>query len=1583
MKKVFVGLLMVLFGWIQAQAQSVLAAWDFYGLPATPNPAIATAVVYSVSAAPLLSKAGLGTSGSTNSFLGGQMTNSSLNEAQYFAFNLSNSAPITVTDLSMCLMRFSQSAPTNFTLRVSNNPNFNTYKARQYKFVGATRLPVKASDLNVTGTSVYFRIYGYGNPDTNAAVAGFSGTTNSVTTINSGLDGTLWDLIVYGYKGALSVMPSEKASFRKSLDGSFAPVSQVYTVSNPASASFDWTVIHTQSWATVTLSGGTLSAGESSDVGVSINSAAEALPMGVYTDTLVFSNLLDSTVQTRPIELVVVGMTNITIAGASRLLPYSNNPYTCQAQCSDGTSSNVTGLAEWSLIGNGAMLSGNVLSAGNIVADSTVTLQAVYGGVTNTCSVTLSAIPSGVLAAWDFYGLPATPIPVARTASVYTVNSAPVLSRIGLGRAGSADSFMAYQFPTNSTLTDAVNSGKYFTFTLSDQTPFTVDNILICLKRGNGGDLAPTGFALRVSSDVGFSTYTEQHFVTDVSSQTFHVLAASNLNVTGTAVYFRLYGYGNNVTTNNAFIGFAGTTNSPINSGLDGTVYDLIVYGYKGSLSVTPYEKASFRKFLDEPITPASQVYTVSNSVGAAFDWVATHTQSWVTVTSSGGTLSAGESSDVGVSISSAADALPIGVYTDTLVFSNSSESIVATRSIEFMVVGATNIIVEGPAGLIEHSTNFYTCWVQYSDGSVSNVTDSMPGCWSLVGEAGATMNGNALSIGDIVSNGTVTIQAVYGGFTNTYSVFIAPGLTLLGIHPVAGRSAHKNIHIIHPWGGQLYMGVGNWNDYPGPIPIVSYDPKVNRFIVKHYAGGDSIGVFRDIGNALYVPSIDPCFFRETTDFCFYDGTIWTDETSLGFLHLFDIATLTGSDLWAVGSKMALEDAPGGSSVSCSLDGGKTWADFTPGNSYSRYYWMFPFNGKMYIQGQFFDGSAWQPSSLTYTYFNKATAVNGADGEAVIGRTAGAPGMIPPSANFVLFDGSTSRTILSSTYDFAVVSNRVYALQSAGSLRQVKVCEDVTVPAPVWTSLEFNFPSNSSSIAVMSNVLYIGTASAELYATSLPGSEDVLEPVSLPLVVEQDDLFGAALAADGNWLLSGAPHEAVDFPENGVVYVFKDPSAAGDWQFHSKLLPPEVNRTDGRFFGNSVAISSNLMAVAETGTPSTGPNRGELSRVYVYMLETNSWGLVQTITNSYIQSISLKGNWLVLGRKDNAEIRKWDGDSFEATQTISFSSLNSTTFWFPLTQAVITSNRLFVGISGDITYSGAGEIWDYINNGDVWTYRTNYSTKINGIYPPDGFSRSMSADRDFLVVGAPRDDEAAVQAGAVYIINLSTSAKTKILPPALAYNLGFGASVHIDGNDLFVGALRALGSSGGGAVYHYYFAGGSWHYYGLIEANTNGWQNFGAALTAGNSELVVGASQVPLNDQLLSRVVIYPYENNDSDGDGIADRWENLYFGGLTNANPNVICSNGVNTLRQAYIAGLNPKDHQSVLQTSFLRSPSSEKVLCWSGAPGRIYSVYWTTNLLAGFQCLESNIPWTQTSFTNAPAVPFGYYKINVRLAE
>lgn len=85
--------------------------------------------------------------------------------------------------------------------------------------------------------------------------------------------------------------------------------------------------------------------------------------------------------------------------------------------------------------------------------------------------------------------------------------------------------------------------------------------------------------------------------------------------------------------------------------------------------------------------------------------------------------------------------------------------------------------------------------------------------------------------------------------------------------------------------------------------------------------------------------------------------------------------------------------------------------------------------------------------------------------------------------------------------------------------------------------------------------------------------------------------------------------------------------------------------------------------------------------------------------------------------------------------------------------------------------------------------------------------------------------------------------------------------------------------------------------------------------------------------------------------------------------------SDGLNTW-QEYVAGTNPTNQDSCLRVT----ERSQNVIGWNTVSGRVYSVYWTTNLLTGLQCVESNIPWTENCFTNSLTAPGGYYTITVQ---
>jgi len=158
-------------------------------------------------------------------------------------------------------------------------------------------------------------------------------------------------------------------------------------------------------------------------------------------------------------------------------------------------------------------------------------------------------------------------------------------------------------------------------------------------------------------------------------------------------------------------------------------------------------------------------------------------------------------------------------------------------------------------------------------------------------------------------------------------------------------------------------------------------------------------------------------------------------------------------------------------------------------------------------------------------------------------------------------------------------------------------------------------------------------------------------------------------------------------------------------------------------------------------------------------------------------------------------------------------------------------------------------------------------------------------------------------------------------------------------------------------------------------------------INAGHNNHVFTINDLEGNPRIVGGVVdMGAYERQDAgtdvDADGLADFWEMIYRGGRHFTDPNTSCSNGVNNLRQAYVAGLDPNDPDSEFLTDILPGTVLQWQPCVSG---RVYTVQWSTNLLEGFQPLETNIPWSAGGFTDSVHNARGqlFYKIDVEFSN
>jgi hypothetical protein len=108
--------------------------------------------------------------------------------------------------------------------------------------------------------------------------------------------------------GVLSVSPAGGWSSSGSQGGPFNPASITYTLSNTGGSSANWTAAKTQTWVSLSKAGGTLAAGATDTVVVSLNAGANGLANGLYNDTVTFTNTTNANGNTtRSVSLTIGG----------------------------------------------------------------------------------------------------------------------------------------------------------------------------------------------------------------------------------------------------------------------------------------------------------------------------------------------------------------------------------------------------------------------------------------------------------------------------------------------------------------------------------------------------------------------------------------------------------------------------------------------------------------------------------------------------------------------------------------------------------------------------------------------------------------------------------------------------------------------------------------------------------------------------------------------------------------------------------------------------------------------------------------------------------------------------------------------------------------------------------------------------------------------------------------------------------------------------------------------------------------------------------------------------------------------------
>ncbi len=340
-----------------------------------------------------------------------------------------------------------------------------------------------------------------------------------------------------------------------------------------------------------------------------------------------------------------------------------------------------------------------------------------------------------------------------------------------------------------------------------------------------------------------------------------------------------------------------------------------------------------------------------------------------------------------------------------------------------------------------------------------------------------------------------------------------------------------------------------------------------------------------------------------------------------------------------------------------------------------------------------------------------------------------------------------------------------------------------------------------------------------------------------------EDQLGTALTVEGNVAVIGANYDDQGGVDRGAIYILgKDVGGSDNWGLIKKVINGagtntanqtfiNVGSANGDYFGFSVSISGNIIAVSAPVDNQSASNRGGAT----YLLGkdvggTDNWGLIKKLVN---------------GPGTN-------------TPNTTFININSGNFEFFGHSVSLLGSTLAVGSRYD-SHGGSGRGAVYIFGKDIdgtdnWGLikkvingpgtNTSLLTFINvGSNDGDNFGFSANFSGNVLAVGVPSDNQTGLgSTGAVYLLSkdeggtdtwglvkkiingTGTNTANQSFTNATTNSFDFfGASISLVGSTLAVGArFDDQGGSDRGAVYIINKDMGGSNNWGVVKKVING-----------------------------------------------------------------------------------------------------------------------------------------------------------------
>ena len=387
------------------------------------------------------------------------------------------------------------------------------------------------------------------------------------------------------------------------------------------------------------------------------------------------------------------------------------------------------------------------------------------------------------------------------------------------------------------------------------------------------------------------------------------------------------------------------------------------------------------------------------------------------------------------------------------------------------------------------------------------------------------------------------------------------------------------------------------------------------------------------------------------------------------------------------------------------------------------------------------------------------------------------------------------------------------------------------------------------------------------------------------------DALGTSVALEGDSLFVGARGADGDATNEGAVYFFSWDAVLGDWAQTQKLTASGAQAFDET--GTSLSISGIRLAVGAPRADLAGED--DAGRVILYTFNGASWVESATIEAPVAQAearfgevVSISGTTLAVGAawhdhdggvRNEGEVHLYTFDddsvswSLEATLQAPDAGENDR-FGSSL---VLQDDLLVVGVAADDDAGiDAGAVWVYRRVDGVWTPETKLLGDDGEWFSGFSCALALSDDGEYLAVGADRSDRAGVDDGAVMVYLASDDTWIQVgalVAPDEPAGRELGSSLAFDGNRVVAGMpiYDQPGDDAGAVVTFIMEPTGAWSTEIIVQADgASTLELCGAAVAADAGRVVAGRPLAGGNNDWRGGVVVLDL-TADCDSDGRSD----------------------------------------------------------------------------------------------------------------